>query len=65
VIQDQFIAKYAHGIQQRITELKDDLAKSNFHSNQGLYAVGSIQGLIRGLTEALDHLNNLCEELDN
>lgn len=64
MIQDQFLAKYAHGVNQLIRELKEDLATANLGSHDGLYRAGVLQGRIQGLTEAMTAMDTLCEELD-
>lgn len=61
-MRDQFLGAYLKAIHQELDKLKNDLLTANL--DQGMYAVGKLQGKAVGLRTALEILEQLEEDRD-
>ena len=61
MIRDKFLSNYIGSLKQAIEDAKEDLAEAVYTD---LYSVGKMQGLIIGLSRALQILEATIEEVD-
>lgn len=61
MIRDKFLSNYIGSLKQAIEDAKEDHAEAVYTD---LYSVGKMQGLIIGLSRALQILEATIEEVD-
>jgi len=64
MIPDRFVGAYVGELKTAISDLKDDIAVTNFGTPEGPYHVGMLQGRVAGMENALRILEGICEKQD-
>lgn len=64
MISDRFVGAYIGKLKTAISNLKDDIAVTNFGTPDGPYHVGMLQGRVAGMEDSLRVLEETYAEQD-